>query len=102
MNFSKQNHVLEEIFEYLIDNGRKDLVDKFNDIVKPKKTEKICTARKNWKCCKCLKTIIKGAKYFNQTYIVNGMYVTKHYCILCSKSNEKKIKKEQTKFKFIV
>jgi len=101
MNFSKQHIVLEEIFEYLIDNGRKDLVDKYNNIIKPKKIEKICTSRKTWKCCKCLKTIIKGAKYFNQTYISNGMHVTKHYCISCSNTSKKEIKKEQIKFKFI-
>lgn len=102
MNLDKQHAVLEEIFEYLLSNGRKDLVDKYNNSTKSKETKKICTARKKWKCCKCRQTILKGTKYFCITITQQAMFISKRYCLSChSLPGETKAKSSQLKMKFM-
>ena len=42
---SKTYEVLEDIFEFLLSNGRKDLIDAYNASIGRAK-EKVCTARR--------------------------------------------------------
>jgi hypothetical protein len=100
MSLETQHNVLERIFEYLLSVGRKDLVDLYKDSTKAKTTGKVCTARRNWKCCKCKKTILKGTKYYCETYAERNMFISKRYCLECNKPKIES-KKQQNKFKFI-
>lgn len=101
MNFDKQHAVLEEIFDYLLSNGRKDLVDKYNASTKSKETEKVCTARRDWKCCKCRQPIHRGEKYFCITIFQRAIYVSKRYCLNCSSLSVMKKQNKLSKMNFI-
>jgi len=106
MHYSKEHEVLESIFVYLIKQGRKDLVDAYNEAAKLKITGKICTARKKWRCSKCKKVIQIGDKYFCQTNhhgaIRGSIFVTRHVCLTCyGAPKEQQLIKQNCKFKFI-
>jgi len=109
--YNKQHKILEEIFEYVISQGRKDLIDAYHDAAETKCTTKETTARKKWKCTVCKKSILPGEKYVNQTKTEGKhsqtMFLVKHICIECfNKTDDVKKphvgnKSKSNKFKFI-
>lgn len=102
MDLDKQHAALEKIFEFLFLNGRKDLVDAYNEAAQAKETEKICTARKKWKCCKCRKPILPTTKYFCITYTTKSSFLSKRFCLECISKNKKNVTKQTSnKMKFI-
>lgn len=103
MDLDKQHAVLEVIFEYLLASGRKDLVDAYKNASQMKSLEKVCTARKNWKCCKCRQQIAKGSKYFCITVTQRSSFNSTRYCLSCADKLDKPlmISKKQTKMKFL-
>jgi RNase P subunit RPR2 len=109
--YNKQHKILEEIFEYVINQGRKDLIDAYHDAAGTKYTTKATTARKKWKCTECKKAILPGEKYVNQTKTEGKhsqtIFLIKHICKDCfEKTGDVKKphvgdKTKSNKFKFI-
>jgi PHP family Zn ribbon phosphoesterase len=94
-----RQEVLQKIFEFLLSNGRKDLVEAYKETSTNREKQKINTARKKWKCCKCGKIIEKGEKYLCVDLSTNTTYQLMRYCLKCS--SESTIKSTQSKMKFI-
>lgn len=100
MNLDKHHAVLERIFEFLLANGRKDLVDEYNNTSHSEEKGKVCKAKRQWRCCKCRKTIKIGEKYFCISIAMGGTWISKRFCLNCqNRSHEQKT--TQSKFKFI-
>ncbi len=100
----ERNVVLSNIFEFLITNGRQDLVNAYkNCAYKGKIKDKICTARKKWKCCRCRRPIHKGEKYVCKDYSNHDGYILMRYCFDCAGTEiNKEIKKTTlSKMRFI-
>ncbi|MDD5650696.1 MAG: hypothetical protein PHF86_09845 [Candidatus Nanoarchaeia archaeon] len=105
MHYQKQHQKLEEIFEFVKSQGRKDLIDAYYEAAKTRTIGKICKAGKNWKCCECRSPIPKGTQYFReerQERCNNGVLsVAKQICLKCHNTEKLVIKPKQNKLKFI-
>lgn len=101
--FEKQHDVLERIFKHLLETGRKDLVDAYNDITNPYITATYPKAQKKWKCLNCKKPINPGDKYRCETTSDKGTFFSKRYCLNCAKPERKNIEKDvrNKKMKFV-
>jgi hypothetical protein len=100
MGFPEQRQeVLQKIFEFLLSNGRRDLVEAYKETSTNREKEKIYTARKKWKCCKCGKIIEKGEKYLCVNLDTVTSFQPMRYCLKCS--SEGIIKPKQSKMRFI-
>ena len=91
--------ILEQIFEVLRSNGRQDLIDKFST-VQGKVKEKICKAKKAWKCGKCKAVINIGDKYFCKTIESGKNWESLRYCLNCHTNKEEV--KSRKKMRFII
>lgn len=104
MHYSKQHKILEEIFDFVKSQGRKDLIDAYNEASKMRVVSKICSARKKWECAKCSASIEIGEKHYREEYVQRNssgaLVTTKRICLKCH-DIPKKIEKRQSKLRFI-
>lgn len=99
--FEKQERILEKIFEYLLESGRKDLVDAYKETVKKYTKITYPKARQKWKCRCCKSPIEKGESYYCETTADRNIFISKRLCLKCANRKEKKIEKQHKKMRFI-